>query len=98
MFGGVIQFTRTSCKFELTIASGTPPSGCAAAKPSSNSTPALRQCGEDQLHFDTRTAAERETTQSFNMIDQLYRRVQLLDVDTVAEELRLEIFDRADTA
>jgi hypothetical protein len=51
-----------------------------------------------QCHFDTRAAAEREATQIFNTIEQLYRKVRLLDADVAAEELRLGLFDRTDAA
>jgi hypothetical protein len=52
----------------------------------------------NQRHFDTRAAAEREATQIFNTIDDLYRKVRLLDVDVVAEEVRLGMFDRTNAA
>jgi hypothetical protein len=58
----------------------------------------LEHAMKHQRHFDTTAAAERETTQILNMIDQLYRRVRLLNADIVTEELRLRIFDRADAA
>jgi hypothetical protein len=52
----------------------------------------------NQRHFGTRAAAEWEATQIFNTIDDLYRKVRLLDVDVAAEELRLGIFDRTNAA
>jgi hypothetical protein len=52
----------------------------------------------NQRHFDTRAAAEREATQIFNTIDDMYRKVLLLDVDILAEELCHRISNRADPA
>jgi hypothetical protein len=51
-----------------------------------------------QRHFDTSAAAERETTQIVNMVDQLDRKVRLLDADIAGEEHRLKVLDRADAA
>jgi hypothetical protein len=52
----------------------------------------------DQHHFDTRAAAEREATLILNTIDDLYRKVRLLDAEIAAEERRLQIFDRTNAA
>jgi hypothetical protein len=48
--------------------------------------------------FDTGAALERETIQTVGVIEQIYRCVQLLDADIVAEELRCKTSDRADPA
>jgi hypothetical protein len=49
-------------------------------------------------HFDTRAAAEREATLILSTMDELYRKVRLLNADVAAEELRLGIFDRTDAS
>jgi hypothetical protein len=58
----------------------------------------LEHAVKHQRHFDTNAAAQRETTQIWKMIGELHRSVQLPDRDTVAEELRVRIFDRSDAA
>ena len=47
-------------------------------------------------HFDTNAAAQRETTQIWEMIGELHRSVQLLDCDVAREEDR--IFNRSGAA
>ena len=49
-------------------------------------------------HFDTRAASQREAALICKMLGELDRGVQLLNADIFAEELRVRIFDRSDTA
>jgi hypothetical protein len=51
-----------------------------------------------QRHFDTSEAAQREAAQTWKMIGELDRSVQLLDADIAAEEERIGKSDRSDPA
>jgi hypothetical protein len=51
-----------------------------------------------QRHFDTSEAAEREAAQTWKMIGELDRSVQMLDADIAAEEERIGKSDRSDPA